>query len=157
MNQKAYQIYPIGTVQRVGDRVHLQIDEPFRPGLKQLEHFSHVMVFWWADRFDDEPSRQTLHSRPPYAEEHLTGVFAMRSPYRPNPIAMTTCKLLASDEETGVVSVSGIDAFDGTRVVDLKAYFPICDRVRDVHIPEWLSDWPEWMPEEGMDLEPWEK
>jgi tRNA-Thr(GGU) m(6)t(6)A37 methyltransferase TsaA len=157
MEEKVYQVYPIGTVRRSGDSIHLQIDEPFRPALKQLEHFSHVMVFWWADRFEDEQYRNRLQSRPPYAEEHLTGVFAMRSPYRPNPIAMTTCKLLASDEETGVVSVSGIDAFDGTRVVDLKAYFPVCDRVRDVHIPEWLSDWPEWMPEEGMDLEPWEK
>ena len=157
MNEKAYQMYPIGTVQRNGDSVCLQIDEPFRPGLKQLEHFSHVMVFWWADRFDDEESRHTLHSRPPYAEEHLTGVFSMRSPYRPNPIAMTTCKLLGSDEETGVVEVSAIDAFDGTRVVDLKAYFQVCDRVREAHIPEWLSDWPEWMPEEGIDLEPWEK
>ncbi len=157
MNEKAYQIDPIGTVQRNGDRVWLQIEEPFRPGLKQLEHFSHVMVFWWADRFDDEPSRQTLQSRPPYAEEHLTGVFAMRSPYRPNPIAMTTCKLLASDEGTGVVEVSALDAFDGTRIVDLKAYFPVCDRVQEAHIPDWLSDWPEWMPEEGIDLEPWEK
>jgi tRNA-Thr(GGU) m(6)t(6)A37 methyltransferase TsaA len=157
MEEKVYQVYPIGTVRRSGDSIHLQIDEPFRPALKQLEHFSHVMVFWWADRFEDEQYRNRLQSRPPYAEEHLTGVFVMRSPYRPNPIAMTTCKLLASDEETGVVSVSGIDAFDGTRVVDLKAYFPVCDRVRDVHIPEWLSDWPEWMPEEGMDLEPWEK
>jgi tRNA-Thr(GGU) m(6)t(6)A37 methyltransferase TsaA len=157
MEEKVYQVYPIGTVRRSGDSIHLQIDEPFRPALKQLEHFSHVMVFWWADRFEDEQYRNRLQSQPPYAEEHLTGVFAMRSPYRPNPIAMTTCKLLASDEETGVVSVSGIDAFDGTRVVDLKAYFPVCDRVRDVHIPEWLSDWPEWMPEEGMDLEPWEK
>jgi tRNA-Thr(GGU) m(6)t(6)A37 methyltransferase TsaA len=157
MNEKAYQIYPIGTVERNGDSVHLQIEEPFRPGLKQLEHFSHVVVFWWADRFDDEPYRHTLQSRPPYAEEHLTGVFAMRSPYRPNPIAMTTCKLLRSDEETGVVEVAALDAFDGTRVVDLKAYFPVCERVREAHIPEWLSDWPEWMPEEGIDLEPWEK
>ncbi len=157
MNEKVYQVYPIGTVQRNGDSIYLQIDEPFRPGLKQLEHFSHIMVFWWADRSDDEQFRTTLQSRPPYAEGHLTGVFAMRSPYRPNPVAMTTCKLLGSDEETGVVKVAGIDAFDGTRVVDLKAYFPVCDRVREAHIPEWLSDWPEWMPEEGMDLEPWEK
>ena len=157
MNEKAYQVTPIGTVHRNGDSIHMQIEEPFRPALKQLEHFSHVMVYWWADRCDDEKSRNTLQSRPPYAEEHLTGVFAMRSPYRPNPMAMTTCKLLGSDEETGVVRVSGIDAFDGTRVVDLKAYFPVCDRVREAHIPEWLSDWPEWMPEEGMDLEPWEK
>ena len=151
-----YRIQPIGTVRRNGEGVQLEIDEAYRPALKQLEHFSHVVVFWWADRFDDEPYRHTLQSRPPYAEEHLTGVFAMRSPYRPNPIAMTTCKLLGSDEGTGVVEVSALDAFDGTRVVDLKAYFPVCERVQEAHIPDWLSDWPEWMPEEGIDLEPWE-
>jgi tRNA-Thr(GGU) m(6)t(6)A37 methyltransferase TsaA len=150
---ETFQIYPIGHVSRGDNGISLQVDEPFRPALKQLDRFSHVMVFWWADWFDDEEWRNNLQSRPPYAEEHLTGVFATRAPYRPNPIAMTTCKLLESDEETGVVRVSGIDAFDGTRVVDLKAYFPVCDRVREAHIPEWLSDWPDWMPENGTGLE----
>jgi tRNA-Thr(GGU) m(6)t(6)A37 methyltransferase TsaA len=156
MNE-TYQLGPIGTVRRNEDSVRLEIDEAYRPALKQLEHFSHVMVFWWADRFDNEEWRNRLQSRPPYAEEHLTGVFATRAPYRPNPIAMTTCQLLGSDEETGVVRVSAIDAYDGTRIVDLKAYFPVCDRVREAHIPEWLADWPDWLPEEGIDLEPWEK
>ena len=40
---------------------------------------------------------------------------------------------------------------------DLKAYFPVCDRVKESHIPEWLSDWPEWMPETGIGLEEHEK
>jgi tRNA-Thr(GGU) m(6)t(6)A37 methyltransferase TsaA len=152
-NKKAFQMYPIGRVRRNGGAVHLEIDGPYRPALKQLEHFSHVMVFWWADWFDNEESRAMLQSRPPYAEEHLTGVFATRAPYRPNPIAMTTCKLLAVDESRGTVHVADIDAVDGTRIVDLKAYFPVCDRVREARIPEWLSDWPEWMPENGIGLE----
>jgi tRNA-Thr(GGU) m(6)t(6)A37 methyltransferase TsaA len=155
--KEMYQMQAIGTIRRDGEGVQLEIDEVYRPALKQLEHFSHVMVFWWADRFDNEEHRQLLQSRPPYAEEHLTGVFATRAPYRPNPIALTTCKLLGSDEETGVVRVANIDAHDGTPIVDLKAYFPVCDRVQEAHIPAWLSDWPEWMPEEGLDLEPWEK
>lgn len=152
-----YRLQSIGTVRRNGQSVQLEIDAAFRPALKQLEHFSHVMVFWWAERFDDEEWRTRLQSNPPYAEEHLTGVFATRSPYRPNPLAMTTCKLLGSDEGTGLVQVATIDAYDGTPIVDLKAYFPVCDRVQEAHIPEWLSDWPDWMPEAGIDLEPWEK
>jgi tRNA-Thr(GGU) m(6)t(6)A37 methyltransferase TsaA len=154
---ETYQLQPIGTVHRSRDRVRLEIDPAYRPALKQLEHFSHVMVFWWADRFDSEQYRRELQCTPPYAEEHLTGVFATRSPYRPNPIAMTTCKLLSSDEETGVVHVANIDAHEGTQIIDLKAYFPVCDRVRDARLPEWLAGWPEWMPENGLDLEPWEK
>ena len=43
----------------------------------------------------------------------------------------------------------GIDAFDGTPVIDLKAYFPICDRVRDCHVAPWLKNWPECL-EDGI-------
>jgi tRNA (Thr-GGU) A37 N-methylase len=48
--------------------------------------------------------------------------------------------------------VADIDAYDGTPVIDLKAYFPVCDRVKEARIPAWLVDWPEWMPEEGLGL-----
>jgi len=158
MNKKAvnreetYQMYPIGRIRRAENGIHLEILEPYRPALRQLEHFSHVMVFWWADRHDNEKSRSTMQTEPPYARGKLTGVFATRAEYRPNPIAMTTCKLLGVDEQRGVVRVADIDAYDGTPIVDLKAYFPVCDRVKDATIPEWLSDWPEWMPEEGIGL-----
>jgi len=70
--------------------------------------------------------------------------------YRPNPIAMTTCKILKIDETNGIVHIADIDAYNGTPIVDLKAYFQVCDRVKDARIPEWLSDWPEWMPEDGI-------
>ena len=147
---ETYQIKPIGYVRRLDTNIHIEILEPYRPGLKQVEHFSHVMVFWWADKMDNEAYRSMMQCRPPYAEEHLTGVFATRAEYRPNPIALTTCKILAVDEAEGLLTIANIDAFDGTPVVDMKAYFPVCDRVQDVHIPDWLSDWPDWMPDEGL-------
>jgi tRNA-Thr(GGU) m(6)t(6)A37 methyltransferase TsaA len=152
MHEKTFHIHPIGTIVRSEGRVNLELFEPFRPALKQLGRFSHVMVFWWADRHDNEKSRGILQTEPPYAKGHVMGVFATRAEYRPNPIAMTTCKLLGVDEERGVVQVADIDAYDGTAVIDLKAYFPVCDRVKEARIPEWLSDWPEWMPEEGLGL-----
>jgi tRNA-Thr(GGU) m(6)t(6)A37 methyltransferase TsaA len=152
MNDQVFKLYPIGTIKRADDGVTLEILAPFRPALKQLARFSHVMVFWWADRHDNETSRSILETEPPYAQGHVTGVFATRAEYRPNPIAMTTCTLLDVDEQQGLVRVANIDAYDGTAIVDLKAYFPVCDRVREAHIPEWLSDWPEWMPDEGLGL-----
>jgi tRNA (Thr-GGU) A37 N-methylase len=82
----------------------------------------------------------------------LTGIFATRAPHRPNPITLTTCKILSVDETNGVVQVAEIDALDGSPVIDLKAYFPVCDRVQDVRIPDWLAGWPEWMPAEGLGL-----
>jgi effector-binding domain-containing protein len=135
-----YQIYPIGYVRRADSEICLEIGVTFRPAL------------WWADRHDNEKSRSIMQTEPPYAEGKLTGVFACRAEYRPNPIAMTVCKLLAVDEAQGTVRVADIDAYDGTPVVDLKAYFPVCERVKEAHIPEWLSDWPEWLPEEGLGL-----
>ena len=152
MNQSSFQMQPIGYIQRTGTGIFLNILEPFRPALTQLDHFSHVLVFWWADRHDNEKSRTIMQTEPPYAKGKLTGVFATRAEYRPNPLAMTTCKLLEVDEEKGIVHIAEIDAYDGTAIVDLKAYFPVCDRVKDAHIPEWLSDWPEWMPDEGLGL-----
>ena len=151
--QEIFNMFPIGYIRRSKDSVNLEILEPFRPALKQLDHFSHLMVFWWADKHDNEKSRSIMQTDPPYAKGKLTGVFATRAEYRPNPIAMTTCKLLAVDEERGMVQVTNIDAYDGTPIVDLKAYFPVCDRVKEARIPEWLSYWPEWMPEEGIGLE----
>jgi tRNA-Thr(GGU) m(6)t(6)A37 methyltransferase TsaA len=150
--EEGYRIYPIGYVRRPENDIYLEILEAFRPALRQLNHFSHIMVFWWADRHDNERSRSIMQTEPPYASGKLTGVFATRAEYRPNPIAMTTCKLLTVDEKDGTVRIANIDAYDGTPVVDLKAYFPVCDRVKEATIPEWLSDWPEWMPEEGIGL-----
>jgi tRNA-Thr(GGU) m(6)t(6)A37 methyltransferase TsaA len=154
---ETFKMYPIGQVRRTEDGVVLEIEAPFRPALKQLDKFSHVMVFWWADQFDTDEYRNLLQTEPPYAPEHLSGVFATRAPYRPNPIAMTTCPIVNVDEDAGRVTVTNLDAFDGTRIVDLKAYFPVCDRVKDAYMPAWLADWPAWMPEEGIDLEEYEK
>jgi tRNA-Thr(GGU) m(6)t(6)A37 methyltransferase TsaA len=153
----SYQLHPVGTVHRTNGAIQLEIDEAFRPALKELDHFSHVLVFWWAHHLDNNEGRGVLQINPPYAEEHLTGIFATRSPARPNPIAVTACKLLSIDEEAGTVRVADIDALDGSPVVDLKGYYPVCDRVKEAHIPEWLADWPEWMPDDGLGLEPWEQ
>ena len=154
---KVFEMVPIGRVRRDDDAVVLEIEAPFRPGLKQLGHFSHVMVFWWAERHDNGEHRRILQTEPPYAQGRVTGVFATRAPYRPNPVAMTTCPIVNVDEEAGRVTVSNLDAFDGTQIVDLKAYFPVCDRVEAAYIPDWLEGWPEWMPEAGIDLEDYEK
>jgi tRNA-Thr(GGU) m(6)t(6)A37 methyltransferase TsaA len=152
-SKKSIQINPIGTVRRGEESVSLVLSKEYIPALKNLDKFSHVMVLWWADKHDNEKSRKLLDCEPPYAEGHVTGVFATRAEYRPNPVAVTTAKILDVNEEEGVVEVSNIDAFDGTPIVDLKAYFPVLDRVKDAVIPDWLQGWPEWMPDEGVGLD----
>jgi tRNA (adenine37-N6)-methyltransferase len=151
--KETYEISPIGKITRNENEVFLEINESIRPALKQLNHFSHVIILWWADQHDNEDSRNKLQTKTPYAEDVLTGVFACRSEYRPNPIALITCKILDVNEETGIVKIGNIDAFAGTTILDLKGYFPVCDRVKNATIPEWLSFWPEWMPDGGLGLE----
>jgi tRNA-Thr(GGU) m(6)t(6)A37 methyltransferase TsaA len=151
--EESFNIFPIGHIKRTDEKVFIEIFEKFVPALKQLEHFSHVQVFWWANKVDNEEQRKRFDCVPPYGENPpLTGVFATRSEYRPNPIALTTAKILNVNHKDGRVRIQDIDAIDNTPVIDLKAYFPVCDRVTDVSTPKWIVGWPEWLPEEGLGL-----
>jgi tRNA-Thr(GGU) m(6)t(6)A37 methyltransferase TsaA len=147
--EQAFSVRPVGYVRRQDERVYLEILEPYVPAMKELEGFSHVQVFWWFSEFDDDMYREVLQSEAPY-EAPVLGVFSCRSPVRPNPIALTTSKILGVDHDKGEVDLVNIDAFDGTPVLDLKAYIPVCDRVDKVGVPGWAREWPEWLPEEGL-------
>lgn len=153
MEKETFAIFPVGYVRRDGERTTLEILEPYIPALKELEHFSHVQVLWWFSQFQDEAYRGITQSEHAPYEAPVLGVFACRSPVRPNPIALTTAKILGVDHAKGVVEIASIDAFDNTPVLDLKPYFPSCDRVKDVEVAEWAADWPAWMPDEGIGLE----
>jgi len=156
-SKEDFRLKPIGYVRIEGDNLmkadyFLEILKSYRTALKELNKFSHVMVFWWAHQNDLEEIRNQAKwsTVPPYGENPPeTGIFATRAEYRPNPIALTTCGILGVDEKKGIIRIGGIDAFDGTPVIDLKAYFPICDRVRDCYIAPWLKNWPEWL-EDGI-------
>lgn len=150
---KTFKIFPVGYVRRENERTYLEILPSYVPALKELERFSHVQVFWWFSEFQDDMYRQVTQSdKAPY-DAPVLGVFACRSPVRPNPIGLTTAKILDVNRDKGEVEIANIDAFDGTPVLDLKAYIPVCDRVENVQVPEWASDWPEWLPEEGLGLD----
>jgi len=150
---KAFEVFPIGHVRRADGRAIVEIAESYRPALKELERFSHVQVFWWFSQFDDQMYRGITQSdRAPY-DAPTMGVFACRSPVRPNPIALTTAEILSVDPKAGLVEIVDIDAFDGTPIIDLKPYIPVCDRVERVRVGAWAADWPQWLPEEGIGLE----
>ncbi len=149
VDSKSFQVNSIGQVRGPEKGFRLEMLDEYRPGLQHLEQFSHVMVFWWADRNDNQKSRKCLVTELPYAEGVEAGVFACRSEYRPNPVAVTICPILSIERETGIVHVAYIDALDSTPIIDLKPYIPVCDRVRDVAVPDWFSKWPEWYEDAG--------
>ena len=147
---KDIKIFPIGYIKNDNGQASINIEKKYIPALKELDKFSHVIVIWWANETEEMRNNLPLTCEPPYGEEAPeTGLFATRAEYRPNPIALTTCNIENVDMEKGIVKIGGIDAFDNTPVLDLKAYFPICDRVKNVHIAPWLKDWPDWV-EDGL-------
>jgi tRNA-Thr(GGU) m(6)t(6)A37 methyltransferase TsaA len=93
----------------------LEILPEFELGLKDIEGFSHLFVIWVFDRSDG----YDLLGAPP-GEEVAHGVFATRSPRRPNPIALTVVELLRREGTT--LHVHGVDMLDGTPILDIKPY-----------------------------------
>ena len=93
----------------------LKILPEFAPGLTDIEGFSHLFVIWEFDR----SSGFELLGTPP-SDNRAHGVFATRSPRRPNPIALTVVELLR--REGANLHVRGIDMMDGTPILDIKPY-----------------------------------
>ncbi|HET91071.1 MAG TPA: S-adenosylmethionine-dependent methyltransferase [Chloroflexi bacterium] len=125
MNQpraEHFEIYPIGHVRTDDGRTYLDILQPYIPALKELNHLSHVQVLWWFSRYDDDMYRQVTQSEHAPYDAPVLGVFACRSPVRPNPIGLTTAQILNVDHETGRVEIVNIDAFDGTPILDLSVH-----------------------------------
>ena len=101
-----------------GSRPRSTIDEPYRRGLDGLERASHVVILTWLDR----AGRNLIVQKPRHAGA-ASGVFALRSPARPNPIGLHIARLVSIDVETGTLALEAIDALDGTPVIDMKPYF----------------------------------
>jgi len=130
-------VKPIGSVQKSNGSTKLVLNKNVAPALQGLEGFSHVWVFWWFDQNDTPENRSILQVHPQGNRENpLTGVFACRSPSRPNPVALTLCRILSVKENT--IEIEKIDAFANTPIIDLKPYIPSGDSA-DSSFPDWLK------------------
>ena len=140
----------IGKVENGRAGAGIRLEPEFVPGLRALDGFGHVVVLWWAAGCDNAAARGTLQVARPYrGAPEVVGVFATRSPARPNPVALTTAEVLGIDHGRGVVRVAFIDAEDGTPVLDLKPYTPSFDRVENPGVPAWCAGWPGSTEEAG--------
>jgi tRNA-Thr(GGU) m(6)t(6)A37 methyltransferase TsaA len=141
----SFELRPIGEVVAGEEGFALRIDERFRDALTGLEGFSHLNVLFWCHLLDEPDYRAITIAERPYrdAPDRL-GIFATRSPARPNPIALTPVPVISIDQEQGLVRIPFIDAEAGSPVLDIKPYHPAVDRIREVAVPEWCAGWPEW-------------
>ena len=98
------------------------IDEPYRPGLQNLERASHVVILSWLHH----APRNLIVQKPRHAAEPK-GVFSLRSPARPNPVGLHVAKLVSLDIQAGRIEVDAIDVLGGTPVIDIKPYYASVD------------------------------
>lgn len=133
----------IGQVNINDSGIFIKLDEKYVPALQGLDGFSHLNIIWWFSDFDNEQMRNMLEMPKPYkTAPEVMGIFATRSPVRPNPIALTAVQVIKTDYKNGIIQVAYIDATDGTPVLDIKPYTPNADRVETPGVPEWCRHWP---------------
>ena len=137
---------PVGTVRNEvpnrkddswGDDISsIVLDRQFVSGLKGLEDFSHAIILFYLDqaKFDKE---KHLQRRPQNRDDmQMTGIFSQRGKDRPNRIGMTSVEIVSVSEDTLVVK--GLDAVNGTPVLDIKPYYPVYDK-REATVPGWVD------------------
>lgn len=105
----------------------IEIFSQYQPALKDLNLFEYIIVLY---HFSEVEKWESTVNPPASTHEHDFGLFATRSPKRPNPIGFSIIKL--EKIKNGILYVSGVDAFNETPVLDIKPYLPSVDCVKSV-------------------------
>jgi formylmethanofuran dehydrogenase subunit E len=109
-----YQVHKIEDVSRI------EVFKEFEEGLQDIEGFSHIVVIYWLHKSQG----YHLLVKTPW-DDIPHGLFTTRSPHRPSPLGLTLVKLVA--REKNILKVKGLDAIDGTPLLDIKPYVPGVD------------------------------
>lgn len=115
----------------------LVVNEELSGILDGIEGFSHILVLYWPHMVS--PNRRNLLKVHPMGRKDVPrqGVFATCSPARPNPVLVTAVRLL--QRNGNVLHVQGLEAVDGSPIVDIKPYNPRYYRVESPMVPEWMK------------------
>jgi len=148
-NRHRFDVRPIGIVNRSGSdsipgvffdpdqEFVIVIDPLWESALAGIEEYSHLVVLFWLDRAERPEKAPELFQPDGRDDLPSVGLFATRTPRRPNPIGMACPRLIRRDGSR--LYVRGIDAWDGTPVIDIKGYAPRDDIRADATVPEWLN------------------
>ncbi|HSR14041.1 MAG TPA: tRNA (N6-threonylcarbamoyladenosine(37)-N6)-methyltransferase TrmO, partial [Thermodesulfobacteriota bacterium] len=111
------------------------LDPKFTEGLEGVTDYSHIFVLFWISRIP-KAKRGMLKIHPRSRSDlPLVGIFATRTQYRPNPIGLTLVRLMGRKEN--ILRVKGLDALDGTPVLDIKPISPRSDMPATKRVPAW--------------------
>ena len=119
----------------------IRVFHDYCEGLRGIEAFSHLLVLYWLHQRDSEKDRRVLLVFPRRHSVNVeTGVFACRSPSRPNPIGLCVVELVHRNGCT--LTVNWLDAFEGSPIVDIKPYLPRADAIPTARTPAWTNNGP---------------
>ena len=115
----------------------LEIFDPWVALLDGIEGFSHVLVIYWPHLMD--PVRRNLKKVHPMGRKDLPkqGIFATRSPARPNPVLVSAVALTGREKNT--LFVKGLEAVDGSPIIDVKPYVESYDGPVNAKVPQWMA------------------
>lgn len=143
-------IKPIGFIRSQNGIFRIELKKEFIPALTNIDGFSHLQVTWWGHLYATPENRAMLVGEKPYKTgPDKLGIFATRSPVRPNPVLITNIFIQKIDYEKGIIHTPYIDAEDETPVIDIKPYHQ-SERVKNCSVPDWCNHWPEWDEETAM-------
>lgn len=138
---------PIGIIENnIDDPTHhdwndvvsaVEINKDYSEGLFSIDQFSHIIVIYWLHRSQKFNSSLCKVHPKGRLDLPLVGIFSTRSPHRPNPIGLAAVRLL--EKRGDVLIVKGLDAVNGTPVLDIKPYIPRGDAIADARIPAWID------------------
>ena len=112
------------------------LDKDFRGGLTGLSDFSHAIILCYLDKAKFIPEKHLLRRPRNRADMPLLGIFSQRTKDHPNQIGITSVEILSVSESS--ITVKGLDAINGTPVLDIKPYFPVFDK-REAQTPDWVD------------------
>jgi tRNA-Thr(GGU) m(6)t(6)A37 methyltransferase TsaA len=143
LGTNSIEVQPIGVVKTtaVGQEVRqngiiseIILREDLVDAVKGLDEFSHVFVLFWMHEISPDERRIVKTHPRGRSDLPLLGVFATRTPHRPNPIGLTLVELVKVDGN--ILTIRNLDAFDGTPVLDIKP-FDRWDTADDARVPPW--------------------
>ncbi|NLG04379.1 MAG: hypothetical protein GX567_11225, partial [Clostridia bacterium] len=139
---KQFEIEQAGIIRNSHGKTYLQFQETL-PDIST----NHIKIIWLFNKFEDKRYRRAVECKPPYGDVKKMGIFATRSPVRPNPVAMTIAYVEKVDDEYKRIYISGIESFDKTPFLGVCDYHADYDLIENVSVPEWIEHWPKWFPE----------
>ena len=113
------------------------INECLTDGLKRLDDFSHIIVVYHLNQAEFIKDKHIVRRPQGRDDMPYVGIFAQRAKDRPNPIGITAVKLLSVHKN--IIEVQGLDAINGTPIIDIKPYYPIYDLKPESTVPEWVD------------------